>query len=90
MLMTPMGTQLIWKSSARLADGREIVYFDEAPGLGRDHVRDTRPLPPRIPGPQPPHGRPDWGIRWDRLAGEWVVIAAARQDRTFQIGRAHV
>ena len=23
------------------------------------------------------------GIRWDPLAGEWVVIAAARQDRTF-------
>ena len=84
--MCPVGTQsiwAIWKSSTRLADGREIVYFDEAPGLGRDQVADTRPLPPRMPGPQPPHGRPDWGIRWDPLAGEWVVIAAARQDRTF-------
>jgi UDPglucose--hexose-1-phosphate uridylyltransferase len=84
--MCPVGTQsiwTIWKSSTRLADGREIVYFDEEPGLGRDQVADTRPLPPRIPGPQPPHGRPEWGIRWDRLAGEWVVIAAARQDRTF-------
>src|SRR6476646_3260908 len=83
--MCPVGTQSnwgIWKSSARLADGREIVYFDEAPGLGRDQIRDTRPLPPRMPGPQPPHGRPEWGIRWDALAGEWVVIAAARQDRT--------
>ena len=84
--MCPVGTQsiwTIWKSSTRLADGREIVYFDEEPGLGRDQVADTRPLPPRMPGPQPPYGRPDWGIRWDRLAGEWVVIAAARQDRTF-------
>jgi UDPglucose--hexose-1-phosphate uridylyltransferase len=84
--MCPVGTQSIWgiwKSSTRLADGREIVYFDEEPGLGRDQVADTRPLPPRMPGPQPPHGRPEWGIRWDRLAGEWVVIAAARQDRTF-------
>ena len=84
--MCPVGTQsiwAIWKSSARLADGREIVYFDEAPGLGRDQIRDTRPLPPRMPGPQPPRGRPEWGIRWDALAGEWVVIAAARQDRTF-------
>ena len=84
--MCPVGTQsiwTIWKSSTRLADGREIVYFDEEPGLGRDQVADTRPLPPRMPGPQPPYGRPEWGIRWDRLAGEWVVIAAARQDRTF-------
>ena len=28
-------------------------------------------------------GSPEQGIRWDALAGEWVVIAAARQDRTF-------
>jgi len=86
MPMTPVGTQsnwTVWKSSTRLADGREIVYFDEAPGLRRDQVRDTRPLRPRMPGPELPRGRPDWGIRWDRLAGEWVVIAAARQDRTF-------
>ena len=84
--MCPVGMQSIWtvwKSSTRLADGREIVYFDEAPGLGRDQVPDTRPLPPRMPGPELPNGRPDWGVRWDRLAGEWVVIAAARQDRTF-------
>src|SRR6478736_7066313 len=83
--MCPVGTQsirTIWKSSTRLADGREIVYFDEEPGLGRDQVADTRPLPPRMPGPQPPHGRPEWGIRRDRLAGEWVVIAAARRVRT--------
>jgi UDPglucose--hexose-1-phosphate uridylyltransferase len=81
--MSPVRTQSIWKSSTTLADGREIVYFDEAPGLGRATVPDTRPLPPRPPGPALPHGRPDWGIRWDALAGEWVVIAAARQDRTF-------
>ena len=78
-----MNTQSIWKSSARLADGREIIYFDEAPGSGRAQVPDTRPLPPRAPGPSLPTGRHDWGIRWDALAGEWVVIAAARQDRTF-------
>ena len=78
-----MGTQSIWKSSTRLADGREIVYFDEAPGLGRAQARDTRPLPPRPPGPALPHGSPEWGFRWDALAREWVVIAAARQDRTF-------
>jgi len=76
-------TQSIWKSSALLADGREIIYFDEAPGLGRAQAPDTRPLGPRTPGPALPTGRHEWGTRWDPLAGEWVVIAAARQDRTF-------
>ena len=65
--MSPVDTQSIWKSSARLADGREIVYFDEAPGLGRAQVRDTRPLPPRPPGPPCRSGRRNpgsAGIRW--------------------------
>jgi UDPglucose--hexose-1-phosphate uridylyltransferase len=74
---------MTWKARGRLADGREIIYFDEAPGLGRAQVADTRPRSPRPPGPPPPVGLPDQGIRWDALAGEWVVIAAARQDRTF-------
>ena len=87
-----MSTEPIWKASTRLADGREIVYFDEEPGLGRVLARDTRPLPPLPPGPPGPPGpvvppgpvgSPEQGIRWDPLAGEWVVIAAARQDRTF-------
>src|SRR3984957_6395925 len=69
----------VWKSSGTLADGREIIYFDETPGLGRAEVPDTRPLKP-MPGPG---GEPDAGLRWDALRGEWVVIAAARQDRTF-------
>ena len=75
--MTAVAT--IWKNSGKLADGREIIYFDEAPGLGRADVPDRRPLPPVIAGPQPPES----GLRWDPLAGEWVVIAAERQDRTF-------
>jgi UDPglucose--hexose-1-phosphate uridylyltransferase len=69
----------VWKSSGTLADGREIIYFDESPGLGRAEVPDTRPLEP-MPGPG---DEPDAGLRWDALRGEWVVIAAARQDRTF-------
>jgi UDPglucose--hexose-1-phosphate uridylyltransferase len=99
--MTLVSTEPIWKASTRLADGREIVYFDETPGLDRVLARDTRPLPPRPPAPAGPGapagppgppapagsgallGSPEQGIRWDPLAGEWVVIAAARQDRTF-------
>src|ERR1700691_4341079 len=81
--MGSVGTQSIWKNSAWLADGREIIYFNEAPGLGRELAPDTRPLSPAPPGPPLPVGLPEQGIRWDALAGEWVVIAAARQDRTF-------
>lgn len=69
----------VWKSSGRLADGREIIYFDESPGSGRAQVRDTRDLGAGAgpaAGPQP-------GMRWDALVGEWVVIAAQRQGRTF-------
>ena len=69
----------VWRSSGRLADGREIIYFDESPGSGRAQVRDTRDLGAGAgpdAGPQP-------GIRWDALVGEWVVIAAQRQGRTF-------
>src|SRR3984957_3591373 len=78
-----MSKEPIWKASTRLADGREIVYFDEAPGLDRAAARDTRPLPLVPPGPPGPTGSAEQGIRWDPLAGEWGVIAAARQDRTF-------
>src|SRR5215470_12851745 len=84
-----------WKSSGRLADGREIIYFDESPGLGRASVPDKRPLAQAPPGTgpglagrggragRPGGGLPPAGLRWDALAGEWVIIAAQRQDRTF-------
>ena len=42
--MGPVGTDGVWKDSGRLADGREIIYFDESPGLGRAAVLDLRPL----------------------------------------------
>ena len=60
---------LFWKNSGRLADGREIIYFDEAPGLGRAGVPDRRrlaaeagPAPPgRAPEDDPPPGAPPPG-----------------------------
>jgi UDPglucose--hexose-1-phosphate uridylyltransferase len=81
--MCPVG-DLFWKSSGRLADGREIIYFDESPGLGRASVPDLRPLtgPPAGSGQVASYSPPE-GLRWDALAGEWVIIAAQRQDRTF-------
>ena len=75
--MTAVGR--IWKNSGKLADGREIIYFDESPGLGRADIPDSRDLAP-IPSDS---GLPESGFRWDPLVREWVVIAAQRQDRTF-------
>jgi hypothetical protein len=34
----------VWRSCGRLADDREIIYFDESPGLGRAEFQDGRDL----------------------------------------------
>src|ERR1022692_444231 len=97
--MGPVSTDGVWKNSGRLADGREIIYFDESPGLDRAAIPDLRSLTSdstpagghgtgsQGTGTQgtglPAPGWPDSGLRWDALRGEWVVIAAQRQDRTF-------
>src|SRR3712207_4388243 len=60
------------RTSRRLADGREILYFDGQP-TARDAV-DTRDLPPVSNRSQ---------LRFDALLGEWVAIASHRQTRTF-------
>jgi UDPglucose--hexose-1-phosphate uridylyltransferase len=59
-------------TSARLADGREIVYYDEAD----DTVRAL--LDPRELGTT----STDAEIRYDVALDEWVAIAAHRLDRT--------
>ncbi|GAA3385290.1 galactose-1-phosphate uridylyltransferase [Cryptosporangium minutisporangium] len=56
-----------------LSDGRELFYFDDAPGTDRSAV-DERGLPAVTSTSE---------RRWDALAGEWVVIAGHRQSRTF-------
>jgi UDPglucose--hexose-1-phosphate uridylyltransferase len=68
--MTPIA-----KREYRLADGRELIYFDDADsGLPADRAADARALDPR----------PDTAImRQDPLTGEWISIAAARQNRVF-------
>jgi UDPglucose--hexose-1-phosphate uridylyltransferase len=55
----------------RLADGREILYFDESET--RSHPRDRRHLPPQSNAST---------TRFGALLGEWVTIAAHRQERT--------
>lgn len=56
-----------------LADGRELIYFDDV-DRGRVASTDDRQLPPRPPTAT---------LRYDVLSGDWVSIATARQDRAF-------
>ena len=58
-----------------LADGRDLLFFS-LPGHRPEPVRDRRPLPQR-PDQQSQ-------LRFDRQTGQWVVIAALRQDRTYK------
>jgi UDPglucose--hexose-1-phosphate uridylyltransferase len=61
------------KTVARLADGREIIYFDERDDAVRV-LEDSRDLPMTATMPE---------IRYDPLLNEWVAIAGHRQTRTF-------
>jgi UDPglucose--hexose-1-phosphate uridylyltransferase len=62
------------RSVRHLADGREIIYFDDTPGAPDRSAVDTRDLPPRQPLSE---------IRRDPLTGEWTALAAHRQTRTY-------
>ncbi len=58
-----------------LADGRELLFFS-LPGHTPAPVTDRRPLPPFEPGQSQ--------LRFDQATGQWVIIAARRQDRTYK------
>lgn len=62
----------IRQTSDRLADGREIVYFDDAGATARERRADGRELDPRPATPT---------MRFDALSAEWVTVATARQGR---------
>ncbi|WP_448005664.1 galactose-1-phosphate uridylyltransferase [Agromyces bauzanensis] len=60
---------------ARLADGRELIYFDDDDTtLPAERAVDERELDARPATAQ---------MRQDALTGEWISIAAARQNRVF-------
>jgi UDPglucose--hexose-1-phosphate uridylyltransferase len=61
------------KTSALLADGREIIYFDESDAAARTLI-DGRDLPPFRLQPT---------VRYDAVLDEWVGLADFRQDRTY-------
>jgi len=63
----------IAKRLGTLADGRELIYFDDA---------DTTLPPDRAPDQRTLAARPATAqMRQDPLTAEWIVVAAARQDR---------
>ena len=65
----------ITKRVTRLSDGRELIYFDDADtSLPSERAPDARPPTPRPALPT---------LRQDPLTGEWISIAAARQNRAF-------
>jgi UDPglucose--hexose-1-phosphate uridylyltransferase len=61
------------RTAITLADGRELIYFDERDDVIRD-APDRRELPPPPPASE---------LRYDPLTDEWVAIATHRQERTF-------
>ncbi|MFE2427595.1 galactose-1-phosphate uridylyltransferase [Streptomyces sp. NPDC059373] len=61
------------KTTTRLADGRELIYYDRRDDAVRDAV-DQRPLDPVSTASE---------IRRDPLLGDSVAIASHRQGRTY-------
>ena len=78
MTEQPGGFTRVRRTSTTLADGRELIYFDDSEpyrsGTKRRDMVDERPLGARIASGT---------IRLDALTGDWVSIAGHRQNRTF-------
>jgi len=65
----------ITSHATTLADGRELIYFDDADTtLTGERAADARVLDPRPTTAT---------MRQDVLTGEWISIASARQNRVF-------
>ena len=65
----------VTKIQTTLADGRDLIYYDDANStLPRERAADARHLDPRPVTAT---------MRQDPLTGEWISIAASRQNRVF-------
>ncbi len=70
----PLGAGVV-KRPTRLDDGRELIYYDDPDTtLDSERAVDARTLDPRPATAT---------MRQDVLTGDWVSIAAARQNRAF-------
>ncbi|WP_420847442.1 galactose-1-phosphate uridylyltransferase [Microbacterium azadirachtae] len=77
LAVTTLGAGVV-KRTTRLADGRDLVYYDD-PGtaLGPERSVDARALDPR----------PDTAtMRQDVLTGDWITFATQRQTRVMMPG----
>ncbi|GAA2680607.1 MULTISPECIES: galactose-1-phosphate uridylyltransferase [Actinosynnema] len=63
------------RTAGELADGREIIYYDDSADAPPRTAVDTRDLPKTQPLSE---------VRQDPLTGEWVAMAAHRQTRTYK------
>ncbi|MFJ7272303.1 galactose-1-phosphate uridylyltransferase [Streptomyces sp. NPDC099050] len=61
------------KTTTKLADGRELIYYDLDNSADREAI-DQRPL-------EPVQSRPE--LRLDLATGDWVAIASHRQGRIY-------
>jgi UDPglucose--hexose-1-phosphate uridylyltransferase len=61
------------KTTTKMADGRELIYYDTAGSAVRD-VTDPRPLEPTASLSE---------MRYDPVLDEWVAVAAHRQGRIY-------
>ncbi|HEX5995665.1 MAG TPA: galactose-1-phosphate uridylyltransferase [Jiangellales bacterium] len=62
----------MYRTAGRLADGREIIFFDRMRSEPR-RIEDRRDLPAVSTASQ---------LRYDPLLDEWVTMASHRQERT--------
>lgn len=86
-----MSTTPVRRTSTTLADGRELIYFDDSEpyvsGGATRRLDDPRPLVDRFApvldadGVALPVTSPE--LRRDPLTGEWIPMAANRMNRTF-------
>ena len=63
------------RQEIRLADGRQLFYFDSAPGRDRSAADRRTDLPQAVTPSQ---------IRWNPLMRDYAVIAGHRQNRTYK------
>ena len=66
-------TATVRRTVRNLADGREIIYYDDTPGAPPRTTDDERPLPERAAAGH---------LRYDALVGDWVAVAGHRMKRT--------
>src|SRR6266702_4586580 len=66
---------VVKKTVITLADGRQLFYYDSGDGEARGQYPDLRPL-------EPMHRAAE--TRYDEAQGEWIAIAAHRQNRTYK------